>query len=534
MSYEEALKIFSLKKSFTVKEFKNSYYKLARNNHPDVVSDGSDRMKFINQAKIIIEKKLKENAVLDAKEKFRKEIEKLKKKYHDTEIYRICLIYEQNLDSLASTIDLEKERKDFYQVIDKLKKEIILPDAKKSQLEWLKKLGKGHEKEIEELTKKFLLMTESASSLEELNSIKQKYVVTYEKMNEIEKKQRVEYIRFKDSVKRSLIYHFYKCSYNTSISSVLLRYELLLSMLTLLEISTIDNIEEIYESLRKVDYNNVKEEISKFQLLSIKYRPNATVLDLKKITENAKKNSFIDVPLEKPKQELVNKMLENFYTKSTNKNTSIEKILKDREKFTQLMKKIQTSSLETIQKTMNFKETNWKRYEMILESVDDFLDPSQIYIERETGKICVLKEYNKKVYTIYLTGEVEKNVKEKSEIIWKYISLYHFFRVSYFTNGKSLQEVSSKNSLILFDYYSNDLYFTSDLLLRYIEKNGEFSFEFYPSKERFQFVLSENDQMVNNDFFKKYKDRDKCLMDLLLFIKKEQKGLVESKNTLTF
>ena len=529
MSYKEALNIFSLEEKFSEKEFKNSYYKLAKENHPDIVSDGSDRMKIINEAKRIIEKKLKENKVLETKEKFKKEIEKLKKKYQDTEIYKICLVYEQNLDSLINPFDLEQKRKEFYQIIDKLKKEIILPGLKQNQMEWLRKREKGHEKEIVELTKKYLFMTENASSLEELNSIKQKYTVAYEKMCEIEKKQRSEFIGFKDSVKRSLIYHFYKYSYNTSISSVLLRYELLLSMLSLLEVSTIDTIEEIYNYLREVDYNNMKEEISKFQLLSIKYRPNATVLDLKKITENAKKNFVVDIPLEKIKQELVNKMLESFYAKSTNKNTSIEKILKDREKFVQLMKKIQTSSLETIRKTMNYKETNWKRYEMILESVDDFLDPSQIYIERNTGKICVLKEYNKKVYTIYLTGEIEKNIKEKSEIIWKYISLYHFFLVSYFTNGKSLQEVSSKNNLILFDYYSNDLYFTSDLLLRYIEKEGEFYFEFYPSKERFQFVLSQNDQMVNNDFFKKYKDRDKCLMDLLLFIKKEQKELVESK-----
>ena len=520
MSYKEAMKIFSLNDNFSEDDFKNKYSNL--------IKEEKDVQK-LNEAKLIIENYLNKLKLLEYKEKFKTELEKLKIKYIDTEISKIANIYENNIDSFSNILDLENEKKKFYEIINKLKKEIILPNLKEKQLEWLKKKVKGHQKEIENLTKEYYLITKEAKSLEELNSIKQKYNYLYDKLLIKEKEQIKEYITFKDNVKRSLLYHFYKYSYNASISNILQRHDLLLSMLLLLDISTIYTIEDIYNLIRGVDYNNIKEESNKFKILYLEYTKNMTTENIKNITEINKKLNINNNQLESVKQELVNKILESYYTSCTNKNTSIEKIIKEKDKFIDLMNTIKECSVETVEKVNLYKENSWKRYKMLLDSVEDFQDPSQIYIERETGNICIIKEYNKKVYTIYLSGDVKKDNIEKREIIWKYISLYNFFRVSYYTDGKVLEEVSSKNNIVLFDYYANDLYYTNDLLLRFIDNQGKKEFKFIPVKEKYQFYLTEKDQMVENNNFDKYKDKDACLLDFLDFIKNKQDNKIETK-----
>ena len=92
MSYEEALKVFSLNEDFTEQEFKNSYYKLAKDKHPDTESGNQAEMTYINEAKIIIEKKLKQDSVNNLKEKFKQEINKIKTKYQNNEILNVIYI----------------------------------------------------------------------------------------------------------------------------------------------------------------------------------------------------------------------------------------------------------------------------------------------------------------------------------------------------------------------------------------------------------------------------------------------------------
>ena len=532
MSYEEALKVLSLKENFSDEDFKNNYYRLVKKNHPDLENGTNEQMAYINEAKIIIEKKLKKDNLNNAKQEFKQEIEKLKYKYKDTEIYKVSIIYEQNIDAIDNLVDLEKERKKFYLIIDKLKREVILPVLKKEQENWLLKKEKGHEKDIKELVNKYIIINKDAKTIQELNSIKQKFTVVYKKLLENEKIQIKDFLSFKDKIKRSLLYHFYKYSCDCSISIIILRYELLLSMLSLLELSNVNNIENIYNLIKDVNYDNVKEEISKFKLLLLEFNHTKSIKydDIISNNRNVNINKTLNIPLEKEKAILVNKMLESFYTICTNKNTSIDKIFKDKEKFIDLMNTINKSSIDNITKVLNYKENNWKRYKMIIESIDDFLDPSKIYIERDTGRICVLKEYNNRVYSIYLSGDIEKSVNEKNEIIWKYISLYNFFRVSYYSDGKSIKEVSNKNELVLFDYNSNDLYYTSDLLLRYVDDGEELSFIFYPVKEKYKYVLSDNSQVTKNNYFDEFKNRDKCLIEILLFIKNEQKSNEKEKN----
>ena len=530
MSYEDALKVFSLNEDFTEQEFKSSYYKLAKEKHPDTESGNQDDMTYINEAKIIIEKKLKQDSVNNLKEKFKQEINKIKTKYQNNEIINVCDIYNQNIDAINNLVDLENERKKFYTIIDKLKREVILPILKKEQESWLLKKEKGHENDIKELINKYIDINKNAKSIEELNSIKQKFTFIYNKLLDDEKVKIKDFISFKDKIKRSLIYHFYKYSCDSSISIIIIRYELLLSMLSLLELSNINNIENIYNIIKDVNYDNPKEEMSKIKLLLLEFNHNKDIKYEDFVSNNKITKNTLNIPLEKEKAELVNRMLESFYTMCTNKNMSIDKIFKDKDKFIDLMNTINKSSVDTITKALNYKENNWKRYKMILESVDDFLDPSKIYIERETGNICVLKEYNNKVYSIYLNGEIEKSIDNKNGIIWKYISLYNFFRVSYFTEGKAVMEVSNKNEIVLFDYNSNDLYFTSDLLLRYIDDDSELSFEFYPVKNKYKYVLSNNSQVTKNNYFDEFKARDKCLMELPLFIKNKQNEEINKKN----
>ena len=531
MSFEEALKVLNLEEDFTEDNFKNNYYKLVKNNHPDLENGNHDEMTYINEAKIIIEKKIKQDNLEKSKDKFRSEIDKLKNKYKNTEIFDVCLIYEQNLDAINTIIDLENERKKFYNIIDNLKKEVILPIIKNEQEEWLRKKAKGHEKEINELVNKNIELTKKANSLEELNSLKQKFTFLYKNLLENEKTQIKDFISFKDKIKRTLLYHFYKYSCDNSISIIILRYELLLTMLSLLELSNINNIDNIYNILKDVNYDNVKEEISRIKLLLLEFN-HSKELKIEDFISNKKNiNKTINIPLEKEKAELVNRMLESFYTVCTNKNTSIDKIFKDKDRFIDLMNTINKSSTDTISKTLNYKEPNWKRYQMIIESVSDFLDPSKVYIERETGNICVLKEYNNRVYSIYLDGNIEKSINDKSGIIWKYISLFNFFRVAYFTEGKAIKEVSNKSEIVLFDYNSNDLYYTSDLLLRYMNVDDNMEFVFYPVKNKFKYSLSDNSQVTQNNYLDEFKNRDSCLMELLLFIKSKQ-NKEEIKKTL--
>ena len=470
------------------------------------------------------------NDINEFKEKFIQEIAKIKNKYKDTEIANISLIYENNIKEINDILELQNKRKEYYEIINKLKKEIILPVLKEKQVDWLKRQGKGHEKDITELTNKYISLTENISSLEELNSLKQKYSNEFTRLLEIEIRLKKEFVGFKDRIKLSLLNQFYKYSYNMSLNSIILRYNLMLSMLALLDVSSIETMEDIYNLIRGVDYNNMAEECQKFNLLALQYNPKTTVIEFQEAKNNLEQDLIIDAPLEKEKQELVNKMLESLFTKYTKKNTSIDKIIKDKDKFINLLKTIDKSSLEIINKTLCYKEDNWKRFTMILESINDFNDPNNLYIERETGNICVLKEYGKNVYTIYLDHKVDKNIEDKNQIIWKYIPLINFFRVAYYTNGKTLKEVSSKQELIVFDYYANDLYFTNDLLLRFIETDKESYFKFIPSKERFQFVLSDDIQMSKNNNFLKYQNKEECLNDLLLFVKNEQNELVSEKS----
>ena len=464
------------------------------------------------------------------KEKFLQEILKIKNKYLDTEISNIALIYETNIVEISNIKELEKQRKEFYEIINKLKKEIILPDLKAKQKEWIISLGKGHEKDITELTKKYLDLNEKCNSLEELNSLKQKYAYEYNHLLEIEIQLKKEFIGFKDRVKISLLNQFYKYAYNENLSSIVLRYNLLLSMLSLLEVSSIETMEDIYNLIRGVDYNNMQEECQKFNLLALQYNPKTTVIEYQEAKDKIENDIIIDVPLENEKQKLVNRILESLYTKYTSKNTSIEKIKKDKEKFVNLLKMVAASPLEIVKKALCYQEDNWKMYLMILESIPDFSNLNKLYIERDTGNICILKEYGKNVYTIYLNGTIDKNIKDKNQIIWKYIPLLNFFRLAYYTNGKMLKEISNKKEIIVFDYYANDLYFTNDLLLRYIETEDKKQFVFLPSKERFHFVLTDDIQMSKSNNFLKYQNRDDCLKDLLSFIIDEQKELVNEKS----
>ena len=534
MSYERALEIFSLKKDFTEEEYKKRYHALAKENHPDTVVvntlEKEERMKEINEAKIIIEKKLKTRKLEEFLISFKNEIQKLKEKYKDTEIYNLSLLFEKKLDEIDSYVEALEEKKEFYKIITHLKKQIILPKEKDEFLKKIKKYEDGHGIKIQNLVLTYISLVEECDSLENLNTLNQKFSNELKKYLQEEKEQEKVYLTYRDNAKRVLLFRFQEHSLNTTIEHTLKEYNLLLASLSLLLESNSNNILEICEFLESIDYTNPLSEISRVELYYLKITGKINMKnfkDIKKLSTVVKKN--ISIPLEQKKQELLNKIIKQFYKYSTNKNISFEKIEKEKIRFQELLETIETTPISKIEILLdNYQNQPYKRYKMIIDSMDDFLDPTKVYVDRSNGELCVLKEYDKNIYSIYLNGTVLKNALEKREIFWKYITLANFFRISFYSNGKMLEEISSRNTISVFDFNSNDLYYTNDLLLRYIEDDQGMKFYFLPAKSGFHFQISENDQMTKNDFFKEFQDRDTCLMELLLFIKREQK---EEKNT---
>ena len=118
---------------------------------------------------------------------------------------------------------------------------------------------------------------------------------------------------------------------------------------------------------------------------------------------------------------------------------------------------------------------------------------------------------------------MEQTIENERDIIWKYIPLIKFFRLAEYSNGMEIDEIRSDDKVMLSDYDTYFLYYTSELLLCFEEKEED-GFRFLPAIKGYSFELSKSNQITRNDYFKKYKDKDKCIDELMLYIRNELKS----------
>ena len=520
MSIDTALKTLELSDDFTEKEFKANYWRLAKSNHPDNNNDTESKMKEINEAKIVIEKILKNRELKENKDIFLDEISKLLTKYSNTKIAEIAMIYKERLMTLSNIVDLINLKDKFYKEIRELKKAEILPNEKEKLINKISKYQTNHSEEIINLTSNYYILINECESLEELNTLKQKFMTSLKKLLVIEKKQIEEFNNLKESIKKSLIYYFYEYARKSSLENICLAYNLFIKSLELLNNSNQKNINKIYDEIKDITFYNSESELEKISLYLKEFDVSESdFINIKPIENENDISKYIEV------------LLDNYYLYITKKNSTVEKILKEQGNFIELINIINNSSLEKLEFAYKFlKNVSFKRMSLVLENITDFYDPSKIYIERETGNICIFLDDGKRVWTLYNTGNIQKNIVDKRDIIWNYISLYNFFKIANWTEGFQLVETSSNEVLPVNDYNSNDLFFTTDLALRYTNEDDKITFTFIPSLKGYRFSLGDSSQITKETRFIELKDKDTCLMEFMLFL--NNTNLKNNKKTL--
>ena len=159
----------------------------------------------------------------------------------------------------------------------------------------------------------------------------------------------------------------------------------------------------------------------------------------------------------------------------------------------------------------------------------NYLD-SKLYINRNNGKLCIIKSTSKKIYTIYLDGKIDNDLNTISDIKWKYMSLIKFFSLSEYSDGFEIQEKNGIDTISLGDYNTNYLYFTQELCLCLIDDSENIKFNFISSVDDYDFVKGNNSQITRNSYFDYYKKKDRCLADLLLYLKNTSKDKNNKKS----
>lgn len=517
MSYREALKYFELNELYKEDELKSKYYLFAKKHHPDNNKDDDDsEMKKINAMYSILLNELKKRKLKEMSEDIRSNINKLKEKYKNTEIYELCLLYENKIKSITNIVDLEKIKNEFNQKIKDLKKKIIVPKTKELIIKDLTKYLTLYSDDVKSLVNTYIDAINISNSLEEINSIKQKYNQLLD-IELLKEKDRIKELKVvKDGLKRSSIYYFYINAKNMDINNILTSHELLIDILKLINIINLENKDSLINLINNIDYSSLESSINLLELFYLKNTSNIKIkdFDITKLTKHE------ELKIDDNDHELIDLVLDKYYLYATKKKESIDKLINDSNYFKELFTIVKNINQDNKNKIINYLSSqSYKNLKVLLSSFDDFLDPSKLYIERTTGELCVIEKSNKKIYTIFLNGKVLNDLKTENDIIWKYMPLMKFFKVSEYSNGYEIEEVNDEEVISLSDYNTNYLYFTKELLLCLFDDGNDVYFKFISSIKDFDFIRGNNSQITRNSYFKYYKNKDKCLMDLLLYIK---------------
>ena len=382
----------------------------------------------------------------------------------------------------------------------------MIPSLKENIIKKNNKYLTGYSKNIKDLVNKYTSLVNEVVSLEELNTLKQKYQKLIKQELSLEKERVKELNNLKEELKIKSVANFCLGVKDKSMDFILTSHKLLITILELLDLSNLDNILEIKSLILNVDYNNIKQELEKFKLYYLEknktIRPNS--LKIKKVSKS-------EIGEKTFENEIYNLVLDKYY--ELKKTTTMTKLIKNEEDFEEIFKAIRSINQKKYHLVLVYlKQNSFNHFKILMEAIDDFSNLDKIYIERETGKICLIKENKKRIYTIFLSGKVINNLESEKDIIWKYISLKKFFMVSKYTNGLAISQVFGKSIKTLDDTNINYLYYTSDLVLGY--QNDEF--KFIPALKGYSYVLNDDVSSINE-----FKDRNKCLEKVLDFIQKE-------------
>ena len=192
-------------------------------------------------------------------------------------------------------------------------------------------------------------------------------------------------------------------------------------------------------------------------------------------------------------------VLDKYYLYATKKKESIDKIIKDKDNFKELLILINNSNENLLNKILNYSDNlSYKNIKILMEGVEDFNTLKNIFIERTTGNLCVFKNTPKKIYTIFLNGEIENDLTNENDIKWKYISLLKFFNFAEYSDGFEINQVTKTEEIPLGDYNTNYLYYTNELLLCLIDDGETKKFKFIPNLDDSKFIKGENTQITRN------------------------------------
>ena len=506
MSYREALNFFGLDELYIEKELTKKYNKFLK-------------LKDINKSKLdimydILLNECRKRQLKEFENDILLNIDNLKNKYRETKIYDVCLEYEKKLKKINNIGELEVIKNKFDLAISELKKEIIIPDLKNKILTKLNKYENGYSNELKKIVNNYKELITKADTLGSINSVSQKYDLLL-KEELVEEKKRLKELEFlKNGFIKSQLYYFNLYTRQMEIDDIKLANDLLVSTIELISIATLENKDAIFRLVGEINYNDLLLSINKFKCFYLESLKDKKIGNL-----NIKINKIRKNTVSKYNHELIDIILDKYYLYTTKKTTTIDKIIKDNDNFKEIMdilKKYKKDNTNYIIKYL--KDINYKNIKVLLEAFDDFTDPNKVYIERDTGNLCVFKDTTKKIYTVFLDGRVVNDIITKGDIIWKYIPILKFFNVSTFTDGYEM-EIIGNDSKILNDYNANYLYFTNELLLCLIDDSKNQEFKFIPAGVNNKFQKGENIHISRNSYLEYYKKKDKCLHDLFIYIK---------------
>ena len=508
MSYRDALNFFELNELYTKEELDKRYNRLLK--EKPIIN--------LDTMYSILENELNKRLLKEKVSSLENNISKLKEKYKDTKIVYLCDSFENKIKHIKSLEQLEMVKDDFNERVAILKNQIIVPREKEKITQVLNKYLNGSSLKLRNIVLEYIDKINECTTLEEINSIKQKYNKLLEEELKQEKLREKELLNLKDILKKSSIYNFYTIGKQLQNDELINAHKLLITILELVELIDFNNKDFLCNLISELNYKDVNISFNKINMylksndLTIKSFDNELVILNNHDTHH-----------------LINLVLEKYYLYATSKKQTIDKLIKDKDNFFELIKLINDMKEEDINKIItSISNIGYKNIKVLIDSLNDFKNPENIYIERKTGRICVFKNTPKKLYTVFLDGEIDNDLSNTNDIIWKYISLLKFFNLAEYSNGLEIEKIGRDEVITLGDYNTNYLYYTNELLLCLVDDGENRDFIFLPNTDDFKFVKGENTQITRNDYFKYYKNKNNCLNDIVTYINSSNK--VENKN----
>ena len=509
MSYRDALNFFQLKELYTEDDLNRQYKKMLK--EKPVID--------IDTMYAILSNELHKRQLKEKINLLKENITKIKEKYANTKFIYLCNSFLSRIKNITNLSEIDDLKQEFDEKVALLKKQIIVPHEKAKIVENLKIKLAGASLKLQNTINLYIDALNECSTLEDINSIKQKYNKLIELELQKEKMRKKELMDLKESLKKAEIYNFYQISKTLNISDIINANLLLINKLELISLLDFNNQDFLYKLINDLNYYNIEESFHKINL----YTRSNNLENLNYSNEIVHLNDN-NIP-----RQYIDMILDKYYLYATKKKETIEKIIDNRSNFLEIFKLLNNMNVLELDKIMPFlNNVSYKNLKLLIEAIFDFKDANNIYINRKDGEICVFKQTPKKIYTIYLNGNIENDISSLNDRIWKYIPLLKFFNLAKYSDGYEINRIGVTEE-VLNDYNINYLYYTNDLLLCLVDDGENKCFKFLTNILDSKFIKSENTQITRNDYFDYYKNKNKCLKDFMDYISKDKSSDISKK-----